>query len=128
MDSFYSSANLDCFPKGECKVNAAGMTFVLGGVSAVLGMPFFESLVTNGSIGQDELDGTRSDLSSVIATLKNTPSAKIEAMVDEFNDELTAHLDKFNSEWGQDELGAFRDAQIMAGYVTTIMAKSGLSE
>jgi hypothetical protein len=37
-------------------VNAAGMTFVLGGVSAVLGMPFFESLVTNGSIGQDELD------------------------------------------------------------------------
>ena len=109
-------------------MNAAGMTFVLGGVSAVLGMPFFQTLVTNGSIGQDELDGTRSDLSAVIVTLKNTPSDKIEAMVDQYNDELTAHLDKFNSEWGQDLLGAFRDAQIMAGYVTTIMAKSGLEE
>ena len=109
-------------------MNAAGMTFVLGGVSAVLGMPFFESIVTNGSVSQNELDGTRSDLSAVIATLKNTPSAKIEAMVDEFSDDLTEHLNKFNSEWGQDQLAAFRDAEIMAGYVTTIMAKSGLSE
>ena len=109
-------------------MNAAGMTFVLGGVSAVLGMPFFQSLVTNGDISQGELDGTRSDLSAVIATLKNTPSAKIEAMVDQYTDELTAHLNNFNSEWGQDELSAFRDAQIMAGYVTTIMAKSGLEE
>jgi hypothetical protein len=120
--------HLQCFSKGEDDMNAAGMTFVLGGVSAVLGMPFFQSLVTNGSIGQDELDGTRSDLSAVIVTLKNTPGDKIEAMVDQYNDELTAHLDKFNSEWGQDVLGAFRDAQIMAGYVTTIMAKSGLEE
>ena len=109
-------------------MNAAGMTFVLGGVSAVLGAPMFQSLVTNGSVSQDEFDGTRKDLSSVIATLKNTPSEKIEAMVDEFNDDLSEHLDKFNSEWTQDELGAFRDAQVMAGYVTTIMAKSGLSE
>ena len=109
-------------------MNPARMTFVLGGVSAVLDMPKFESLVTNGSIGQDELDGTRKNLSAVIATLKNTPSEKIEAMVAEFSDLLTEHLDKFNSEWGRDELGAFRDAEIMAGYVTTIMAKSGLSE
>ena len=109
-------------------MNAAGMTFVLGGVSSVLSMPFFQSLVTNGSVAQTELDGTRRDLAAAIATLKNTPSGKIEAMVDRFNDDLTAHLDKFNSEWGQDLLGAFRDAQIMAGYVATIMAKSGLHE
>ena len=109
-------------------MNAAGMTFVLTGVSATLGMPFFQSLVTNGSIRQDELDGTREDLAAVIATLRNTPSAKIEAMVDEFNADLTATLDKFNAEWGTDLLGGFRDAQIMAGYVTTIMAKSGLNE
>jgi len=49
-------------------------------------------------------------------------------MVDQYNDELTAHPDKFNSEGGQDLLGAFREAQIMAGYVTTVMAKSGLEE
>ena len=60
--------------------------------------------------------------------MKNTPGNKIEAMVDEFNDDLTAHLNSFNSEWGTDLLAAFRDAQIMMGYVTTIMAKSGLSE
>lgn len=109
-------------------MNAAGMTFVLTGVSAVLGMPFFQSIVTNGSVSQGELDGTRSDLAAVITTLKNTPSSKIEAMVAQYNDELTAHLEKFNAEWGQDQLAAFRDAQIMAGYVTSVMAKSGLSE
>jgi hypothetical protein len=109
-------------------MNAAGMTFVLGGVSAVLGMPFFQTLVTNGSISQGELDGTRKNLGAVIATLKNTPGNQIEPMVDKYNDELTAYLDKFNSEWGQDLLGAFRDAQIMMGYVTSIMAGSGLHE
>jgi hypothetical protein len=107
-------------------MNAAGMTFVLGGVSAVLGMPFFQSLVTNGSISQGELDGTRKDLAAVIATLKNTPANKIEPIVDKYDAQLTAHLDKFNSEWGHDLLGAFKDAQIMMGYVTSVMTGSGL--
>lgn len=109
-------------------MNAAGMTFVLGGVYAVLQMPFFQSIVTNGSVSQDEFSGTLNDLGAVITTLKNTPGSKIEAMVDQFNDQLTAHLDSFNSEWGSDLLAAFREAQIMMGYVTTIMAKSGLHE
>lgn len=109
-------------------MNAAGMTFVLSGVYSVLQMPFFQSIVTNGSVSQDEFNGTVSNLGAVLTTLKNTPGNKIEAMVDQFNDELTAHLDSFNGEWGSDLLAAFRDAQIMMGYVTTIMAKSGLSE
>lgn len=109
-------------------MNAAGLTFVLSGVSAVLGMPMYQSLVTNGSISQNELDSTRRDLSAVITTLKSTPSEKIEAMVDNYNDELTEHLNKFNAEGYLDYLAGFRDAQIMAGYVTTIMAKSGLHE
>lgn len=109
-------------------MNAAGLTFVLSGVSAVLGMPFFQTLVTDGSIRQDELDGTRNNLSAAITTLKNTPREKIEALVAQYNDELTAQLDKFNAGWGHDLLGAFRDAQIMAGYVTTIMAKAGIKE
>ena len=107
-------------------MNASGMTFVLSGVSAVLGMPFFQSLVTNGSIAQDELDGTRNNLSAIVTTLRNTPPDKLEALVAQYNDELTQYLDKFNSEWGQDQLAAFRDAQLMTGYVTTIMAKSGI--
>lgn len=109
-------------------MNALGMTFVLSGVSAVLGMPFYQSLVTDGKVSKDEFDGTRSNLSAIITTLKNTPPDKIEALVSQYNDDLTAHLDKFNSEWAQDMLGGFRDAQIMIGYVTTIMAKSGLKD
>lgn len=91
-------------------------------------MPFYQSLVTDGSISQGELDGTRHNLSAVIATLKKTPPEKIEAMVAEYNEELTAHLDKFNVVGQQDFLSGFRHAQVMAGYVTTIMAKSGLQE
>ena len=53
-------------------MNAAGMVFTLTGVSGVLGMPFYQSLVTDGSISQNELDGTRRNLSGVIAILKNT--------------------------------------------------------
>lgn len=107
-------------------MNAAGMVFTLKGVSAVLGMPFYQSLVTDGSISQDELDGTRGNLSAVITTLKNTPAEKIEAMVAEYDEELTANLNTFNSVGQQDLLTGFKHAQIMAGYVTTIMVKSGL--
>jgi hypothetical protein len=109
-------------------MNAAGLTVALSGIAGVLGMPFYQDLVTNGSISQDELDGTRHNLSAVIATLKNTPSEKIEAMVAQYNEDLSAYLDKFNAEGQKDSLAGFKDAQIMLGYVTTIMAKSGLKE
>ncbi len=74
------------------------------------------------------MTGTQEDLAAVISTLKNTPGDQIEALVDANNDELTAHLNSFNGEWGDDLLAAFRDAQVMIGCVSTIMAKSGLSE
>ena len=109
-------------------MNAAGMTFVLSGVYAVLQMPFYQSIVTNGSVSQAELDGTKNDLASIMTTLKNTPGDKIEAMVDQYNNELTTHLNNFNSGWGSDLLGAFREAQTMIGFVTSVMAKSGISD
>lgn len=109
-------------------MNAAGLTFVLGGVSAALNMAFYQTLVTDGDIRQDELDGTRSELAALLRTLKNTPDDKIEAMVAQFNDDLTVRLNSFNKDWGMNPLAEFRDAQVLAGYVTTIMAKSGLSE
>ena len=110
-------------------MNAQGLTTMLVGVSSALNFAFYQNLVANGSITQDELDGTRKDLARVIQTLKNTPGEKIEAMVDQYDTELTAHLNKFDSEWTQeDPLSAFRDAQTMAGFVSTIMAKSGLTE
>ena len=107
-------------------MNAAGMMVMLTEVSNALGMPHFQSLVTDGSISQGELDGTRHNLAAIVTTLKKTPPDKIEAMVAQYDAQLTEHLSKFDAEWGKDTLGDFRDAQIMAGYVTMIMAKSGL--
>lgn len=109
-------------------MNAAGMVFVLNGVSAVLEMPFYQSLVTDGRVSQSEFDGTRGNLSAVIATLKKTPAEKIEAMVSQYNEDLTAHLEKFQAVEQMDLLERFKHAQILAGYVTTIMAKAGLKE
>lgn len=109
-------------------MNAAGLTFVMGGVYATLQMPFFQSIVTDGRVSQGEFTGTLQDFGDTTTTLRNTPGNEIEAMVDQFNDYLTEHLDKFNSEWGTDLLAAFREAQMMLGFVTTVMAKSGLSD
>jgi hypothetical protein len=109
-------------------VNAAGLTFILTEVIAGLKMPFYQNIVTDGSVSKDEFDGTLGGLVAVQATLKNTPGPKIEAMVDQNNAQLTTYLDKFNGEWTSNPLQGFRDAQTMAGYVATIMAKSGLHE
>lgn len=107
-------------------MNAAGLIFSLKGVSAALGMPFYQSLVTDGGVSQGELDGTRHNISAVIRTLTNTPPEKIEALVAEYDPDLTAYLEKFNAMNQTDLLSGFRNAQVMAGYVTTIMAKAGL--
>ena len=107
-------------------MNAAGMIVVLTEVSSALGMPHFQALVTDGSISKGEFEGTRGNLAAILATLKKTPPEKIEAMVAQYDAQLSDHLNKFDAEWGKDTLADFRDAQIMAGFVTTIMAKSGL--
>ena len=110
-------------------MNAAGLNFVLGGVIATLKMPDFKNIVTNGSVSADEFNGTVHNLDAVAATLKKTPAAKIAAMIAANDAKLTAHLNRLNSDWAAgDPLPAFREAQTMAGYITTIMAKSGLHE
>ena len=110
-------------------MNAAGLTFVLTGVVGALKHPFSEKLVTDGTISRNEFDGTVANLDAVLTTLRKTPHPAIEKMVAEYNDELTEHLSKFDAEWiTNDLLAAFRDAQNLAGFITTIMAKSGLTE
>ena len=109
-------------------MNAKGLPVMLDGVSAGLGMAFYQDLVTDGSISQGELDGTRHNLSAVIAILKNTPEEKIEALVAQYDEDLTEHLHKFQALDSADTLSKFKHAQIMAGYVTTIMAKAGLTK
>ena len=109
-------------------MNAAGLNVMLHSVSTALEMPYYQSLVTDGSISQAEFDSTRKNLGALVATLKKTPLEKIEAMVAHDNDTLTAHMADFNAKEQTDYIAGFRGAQIMAGYVTTIMAKSGIRE
>ena len=106
-------------------MNASGLISVMGYVSNLFGHPPFQSLVTNGSINQSEFDSTRKNLAGIYATLKKTPLDKIEAMVAKHNEQIKEHVD-FSGEQYKDPLNAFRQAQILAGYVTTIMAESGL--
>ncbi len=109
-------------------MNAKGLPVMLQGVSAALEMAFYQDLITNGSVSQSEFDGTRHNLSAAIAILNKTPEEKIEALVAEYDEGLTEHLHKFQAVGQPDLLSKFRHAQIMAGYVATIMAKSGLRE
>jgi hypothetical protein len=106
-------------------MNAAGMLVALREVYGTLGMPFYQSIVTDGSVSLSEFYGTHQHLAGVISTLA-TPSEKLEALVAEHNEKLPAQLDKFNAIGQQDFIGGFRTAQTMVGYVTTIMNKSGI--
>jgi hypothetical protein len=49
-----------------------------------------------------------------------------EASVAKYDEELTAHSIKFNVIGQQDFPGGLRYAQVVSGYVTMIMSKSGL--
>jgi hypothetical protein len=106
-------------------MNAAGLIFSLKGVVAALEMPFYQSLITDGSVSRGEFEGTHRNFLAVIATLTNMPVEKVEALVAEFNEDLTATYSKFIAIQQSDYIGGFRLAQVMAGYVTTIMAKAG---
>src|SRR3954464_10239577 len=100
-------------------MNTAGMLVALRQVYGTLGMPFYQSIVSDGSVSLSEFYGTHQHLAGVISTLEATPLEKLEALVAENNENLSAHLDKFNAIGQQDFLGGFRTAQTMVGYVTT---------
>jgi hypothetical protein len=128
VESVVHRLHLQCLSKGKDDMNAAGLIVVLTGVSGVIGRDYFQTLVTDGSIRQDELDGTRRNLEASVATLKNTPPEKLEALVAQYDDQLSEQLNKFNANGAEHTLAAFRDAQTLTGHVATILAKSGLKE
>jgi hypothetical protein len=101
-----------------------GLIAAVNNVVAGLHLPHVRTIVTNGSVARDEFDGTLENLAAIQATLKKTPHATIEAMVAHFNPELTAHVDKFNAQSTEHPLPAFHHAQVFAGFVSTLMAKS----
>jgi hypothetical protein len=125
--------HLHDFPKGKNNMNAKGLIFTLGGVIADLDMgaaagisSFSQKLVDDGAVSQSELDGTRNNLKALVATLKNTPEEKIEALVAQFDKDLSAYLDKFNALGSGALIEKFRIAQIMSGLAVSIMAKAGV--
>jgi hypothetical protein len=108
-------------------MNAKGLPVMLQGVLATLEMAsIYQKLVTDRTISQGELDGTRHNLKATIATLKKTPGAKIEALVAHYDAQLTAYLHKFQALGAEHLIEKFRLAQIMLGFAATIMAKAGL--
>jgi hypothetical protein len=128
QDYFFVHPQESFFNLGGNKMNSQGLIFVLGGVSSVLSLPFYDTLVKDGKLTQAELDSTRERFKDVIDTLKKAPANKIEALVAQYNAELTEHLDKFNQEWTTNYLAAFQDAEIMLGFVISILGKAGIRE
>jgi len=113
-------------------MNAKGLIFTLGGVISALDMQalgkpsFYQKLVDDGAVSQSELDGTRHNLKALVATLKNTSEEKIEALVAQFNQDLTAYYDKFMALGSGASIEKFRLAQIMSGMAVSIMSKAGV--
>jgi hypothetical protein len=112
-------------------MNAKGLPFILSGVIADLDMgaapgvlSMSQKLVTDGAISQGELDGTRNNLKALVATLRNTPEEKLEALVAEHDEDLTAYSKKFNALGSGASIEKFRIAQIMSGFAVTILAKA----
>ena len=113
-------------------MNAKGLIFSLAGVIADLDMgsgagqpAMSQKLVDNGAVSQGELDGTRKNLKALETTLRNTPEEKIEALVAQFDEDLTEYMRKFNALGSGASIEKFRLAQIMSGVAVTIMAKAG---
>ena len=101
---------------------------MLEGVVRGMKMPHFRRAAIGGGVSEGEFDGTLANLAAVEHTLTTVPHEKLEAMVAHFNQQLTAHVDKFHKDSDQHAMQAFREAQLLAGFITTVMAKSGLHE
>jgi hypothetical protein len=54
--------------------------------------------------------------------------AQIEAMLAQYGAQLNEHFEKFESHWVRDHLAGLQEVQIMLGFMTTILAKSGIKE
>ncbi|HWT07171.1 MAG TPA: hypothetical protein VN224_15505 [Xanthomonadales bacterium] len=104
------------------------MRVMLNGVVNGMKMPHFRRAATEAGVSEGEFDGTLGNLVAVESTLKAAPHEKLEAMVARFDPQLTAHVQKFHKDPAQHVLPAFREAQMLAGFIATVMVKSKLHE
>ena len=109
-------------------MNSHQLMFELGAVSSTLKAPMFDALAKDGKISKGEIDSTREGLKDIVATLNRTPFNKIEAMLAQYGAQLNEHFEKFEAAWIRDYSAGFHEAQIMLGFMTSILAKSGIKE
>lgn len=108
-------------------MNIDGLVYTLTGVSTALKMNAgFEGIVTGGQIKKDELVGTSQMAQAFATDVQNASSEKIRPLVAQYNDALIKHWDSFEAKKDTDPLGALQEAQIMIGYVSTILVKANI--
>ena len=109
-------------------MNAQGLGVTLNGVMNGMKLPHFRGATVAGGVSEGEFDATLANLAAVGATLGTVPHEKLEAVVARFDPQLTAHVQKFHKHVDEQPLPAFREAQTLAGFIATVMVKSGLHE
>jgi hypothetical protein len=101
---------------------------MLNGVLSGMKLAHFRRAVIGGGVSEGEFDGTLGNLTSVEASLGTMPHEKLEAMVGRFNAQLTTHVQKFHNDSAEHAVPAFREAQTLAGFIASVMVKSGQHE
>ncbi len=109
-------------------MNAQGLGVMLNGVVKGMMLLHFRGAAVKGGVSESEFDATLANLEAVEGKLTAARHEKLEAMVAHFDPQLTAHVQKFHKDADQQALPAFREAQTLTGFVTTVMVKSGLHD
>lgn len=107
-------------------MNAFGLRVEVNTVVQGMKLPHFRREIVKEGISEAEFEGTLTNLEVVEAKLKTAPHEKLEALVARFDPQLTAHVDNFSKNSAEHVLPAFHEAQMLAGFVTTVMGKSGI--
>jgi hypothetical protein len=105
-------------------MTAAELTFMVTYVAEMISSPTFFDQLTNEGVSPDELKGTRQEANALVAALRATPADKIDAIAEQYNDELRALRGNFQGEWVMNRLQGFHDAQVMFGFVNSIFNKA----
>lgn len=95
-------------------------------VASMIEQKIFFDKLTNEGVSAAELNGTRQQARSLANAISATPSEKIETLVAHYDEQLTNANQTFQASWQMNQLQGFRDAQIMIGFVASLLNKAGI--
>jgi hypothetical protein len=107
-------------------MNAAGLKVMITHVASTINSSMFFDKLTNEGVSASELNGTRNEATRLANVINNTPPEKIETLVAHYDEQLSAALNSFQGGWQMNQLQGFRDAQVMIGFVTSLVNKAGI--